>query len=285
MKGLVSAVRGVLSHSARSVGHRCFGVALKDFYAAHGYLPPVIGDCVKYLLQEEHLEREGLFRVPGSGEQLRLLKSAYDQGQIPDLSQQEVFTVCSLLSLYLRELPASVLPCETCETLKERPEDVPWIQACVGSMHVAHRLACNLIFKLAHQMTLHQESNKMSASNLAICLTLDLVHEEGADAIAALASSGRYGSTVACLIANYHEIFKRVEEERLKLIEARSALSSQIEEEERKKQQQQDEEQYHPEARATKPLTIWGQRSKSPCTSPRPSVSVSPRVGQGRQKK
>lgn len=57
------------------------------------------------------MEHRGLFRLCGSVVRTRQLRQRWDGGERVDLEQEgDVPTVASLLKLFLRELPSSVVP-------------------------------------------------------------------------------------------------------------------------------------------------------------------------------
>lgn len=64
--------------------------------------------CIGWLLL--NLNEEGLFRIPGSTSKVKKLKSALDAGIISiDEFSRDPHTVCTLLKLYLRDLPEPLL--------------------------------------------------------------------------------------------------------------------------------------------------------------------------------
>lgn len=70
----------------------------------------VIRVCVACLL--EHLEEEGLFRIPGSTSKVKKLKYIFDSGIVPDDFDDFIndpHSVAGTLKSYLRELPEPLL--------------------------------------------------------------------------------------------------------------------------------------------------------------------------------
>jgi RalA-binding protein 1 len=75
-------------------------------------LPAVVYRCLEYLRAKQAISEEGIFRLSGSNIVIKGLRDRFNnEGDIKLLDGQyyDVHAVASLLKLYLRELPASVL--------------------------------------------------------------------------------------------------------------------------------------------------------------------------------
>ncbi|KAF1838310.1 hypothetical protein BDW02DRAFT_565131 [Decorospora gaudefroyi] len=75
-------------------------------------LPAVVYRCLEYLRAKQAINEEGIFRLSGSNIVIKGLRDRFNtEGDIKLLDGQyyDVHAVASLLKLYLRELPASVL--------------------------------------------------------------------------------------------------------------------------------------------------------------------------------
>ena len=96
-----------------------FGIPLQeaaDFCMAAGtdvYLPAVVFRCLDYLEANGASSEEGIFRLSGSNVVIKALRERFNvEGDIDLLAQgqyYDVHAVASLLKLYLRELPTTVL--------------------------------------------------------------------------------------------------------------------------------------------------------------------------------
>jgi RalA-binding protein 1 len=75
-------------------------------------LPAVVYRCLEYLQDKKAINEEGIFRLSGSNIVIKGLRDRFNiEGDIKLLDGQyyDVHAVASLLKLYLRELPASIL--------------------------------------------------------------------------------------------------------------------------------------------------------------------------------
>ncbi|CAG5174959.1 uncharacterized protein ALTATR162_LOCUS7911 [Alternaria atra] len=99
-------------------GRSVFGIPLMEaveFTQPDGVnvaLPAVVYRCLEYLRAKKAISEEGIFRLSGSNIVIKGLRDRFNnEGDIKLLDGQyyDVHAVASLLKLYLRELPASVL--------------------------------------------------------------------------------------------------------------------------------------------------------------------------------
>ena len=76
------------------------------------YLPAVVYRCLEYLRTKRAFREEGIFRLSGSANVIKALRERFNvEGDVDLLGGDyyDVHAVASLLKLYLRELPTSIL--------------------------------------------------------------------------------------------------------------------------------------------------------------------------------
>jgi len=96
-----------------------FGVPLTESIEAaqavgvNTELPAVMYRCIEYLTFKDAIAEEGIFRLSGSNTVIRALRDRFntegDVDLVEDQKNYDIHAVASLLKLYLRELPASIL--------------------------------------------------------------------------------------------------------------------------------------------------------------------------------
>ncbi|XP_011690524.1 PREDICTED: ralA-binding protein 1 isoform X1 [Wasmannia auropunctata] len=140
-------------------------------------LPLVARDCIDYV--EEHgMNVEGLYKVPGVKSKVQHLKKLYNNREPVNISEFEPTVATSLLILFLRDLPESVL---------ENSETISRFEQAASTKDVAQREAqlaqltqqlpeCNRI--LLAWVTLHldnvttrEKTTKMNAQTISMTLS------------------------------------------------------------------------------------------------------------------
>ncbi|KAI0999594.1 hypothetical protein K3495_g8603 [Podosphaera aphanis] len=122
-------------------------------------------------------EVEGLYRVPGSGPEIKKWRRRFDQELDIDLFEQQdlydINIIGSMLKAWLRELPDELLPKATQEKIAREcanSEKVP--QLLVDELSNLSPFNYYLLFAITCHLSLllaHSEKNKMDYRNLCIC--------------------------------------------------------------------------------------------------------------------
>jgi len=111
---------GFPSHERPPFGIRAvFGVPLAEAVEfshpvdATTELPAVVYRCIEYLTYKHAIAEEGIFRLSGSNAVIKALKDRFntegDVDLVADDRNYDIHAVASLMKLYFRELPASIL--------------------------------------------------------------------------------------------------------------------------------------------------------------------------------
>jgi RalA-binding protein 1 len=138
------------------------------------FLPAVVYRCIEYLEAREAMNEEGIFRLSGSQNVIKALRERFNnEGDVRLLEGDyfDVHAVASLLKLYLRELPASVLTRDLhLDFLKvldveEKEKRVAAFNVLVHKLPRANEeLLSNLCSYLA-DIANHADVNKMNVRN------------------------------------------------------------------------------------------------------------------------
>ena len=76
-------------------------------------LPAVVYRCIQYLTYKDAIAEEGIFRLSGSNTVIKSLKDRFntegDVNLVTEDTHYDIHAVASLLKLYFRELPSSIL--------------------------------------------------------------------------------------------------------------------------------------------------------------------------------
>jgi len=188
-------------HSNAVIPGRIFGrrlgdlskllVSLEDSQDTDVLVPKLVVSACKYI--EDHVQIEGIYRMSGSAARQKAMRKEIDtfDRDFREMSPPpSVLDVASLLKQFLRELPLPVVPRIFHQVLASSFSSPPSsklenLLLCLLLLPSDH-LAC-LSFLLHHLATVANSSNhnKMTATNLAIVLTPNLLPIQDAQTVAA----------------------------------------------------------------------------------------------------
>jgi len=160
-----------------------FGVPLDQAIAVarikEGYeLPAIVYRCIGYLDAKNAAYEEGIYRLSGSSNTIKMLKERFNtEGDIDllaEANQYDVHAISGLLKLYLRELPTPVLTRDlhpefvNVVDLLDRGERINELGRLVSALPIPnYTLLRTLIAHLIHVVQ-NSDINKMTARNIGI---------------------------------------------------------------------------------------------------------------------
>ncbi|RPA79777.1 Rho GTPase activation protein [Ascobolus immersus RN42] len=153
-------------------------------------IPIVLTDCSRYL-RAYGLRTEGLFRVAASKQILDIAQEAYDRRQRIRMNEFGPHVAAGLVKLYYRSLPSPIIPERIYEDLEVRfdknntasKEETLRIllyntETNGGLPEDSRKLLTRHLLPLLSLVAAHEPDNKMTASNLAICISASLTRSE-----------------------------------------------------------------------------------------------------------
>ncbi|TPX60576.1 hypothetical protein PhCBS80983_g01671 [Powellomyces hirtus] len=204
---------------------KVFGAPLHDIMGANGEkgIPRVIADCIHYI-RTDGLETEGIFRRSPSSKQLQHAKRAYnrDDEHFELQKSGDVHLACVLLKSFFRDLPEPVFSGAMYDVIRgihaceNENEQVKFIgNAVVPLLPVPTFQLVAAIFSLLHQVHLNSDKNLMTANNLTIVWSPNLVRSDNPVvdfSMGALgAQGGGAGTMIKLCIERYPDIFVQIE--------------------------------------------------------------------------
>ncbi|KAJ2537821.1 hypothetical protein EV175_006608 [Coemansia sp. RSA 1933] len=204
---------------------QAFGVALdrlvdKDGATVARMAPKAVLESISYI-RRTGLDTEGLFRRSPPSTALRAAKERYNLGETVDLEQAGgVHVAAVLLKLFFRELPQAVfgggysvvrgLPQATEAGQSEDRQAVAEQMASVrvryvreeivGSLSKEYRRLLCCTFALLRAVAQREETNKMTAYNLAVVWAPNLARSEDPVEDVAMCAAGPGAATVGAVV-------------------------------------------------------------------------------------
>jgi len=199
-------------------GYPIFGTSLQDHIRdlglESGIAFPLQLCCVKLL--ELGLDEEGLFRLTAGASKVKRLRAEIEAGHafINNIDGYDHHVFTGLIKTYLRELPSPLMGEELyndwLEAGRLTGEDrFNAIWNLLQSDYLPRENYRNIqyLFRFLHEVTLHSDKNKMSANNLAIVITPNVIWSNTAVQDAMDVGSGGVLQQVVELIISQHTWF------------------------------------------------------------------------------
>ncbi|EJU03378.1 Rho GTPase activation protein [Dacryopinax primogenitus] len=148
-------------------------------------IPRPLRDCAEYI-RSSGLDVEGLFRRSPNSVLLRQAQDAYDRGHPVTLSSfGDPHLAAVLFKIFFHELPEPLFAESTysiirrCPPPSDDPEDTAAItyirEEILASLSENASYVLAFALHLMHDVSLHSGKNRMDATNLALCLSPNLV--------------------------------------------------------------------------------------------------------------
>jgi len=143
-------------------------------------------------------------------------------GRLVDLNEQDIHNVCSLVKLWLREIPGGLFPGKTfwqvIDALRSVEGRLPdamaeciiMIQTVIDDLPIANYNVLRCICDHLVQASTHEDITNMAEGNFAICFGQTILTPPNDHA--AIMATGYANRFVSILLNNYHAIFERDQE-------------------------------------------------------------------------
>ncbi|XP_032256698.1 protein FAM13A isoform X3 [Phoca vitulina] len=204
-----------LNEQRNSTYKKLFGVSLQDLQQqglTENGIPAIVGTIVEYLVKHG-LTQEGLFRVNGNVKVVEQLRCKFESGAPVELGRDgDVCSAASLLKLFLRELPESVVTSTLHprfvqlfrddrndaqeSSLRDLIEELPDTHYCLL------KYLCQFLTKVAK----HHVQNRMNVHNLATVFGPNCFHVP--PGLEGMKEQDICNKIMAKLLENYNTLFE-----------------------------------------------------------------------------
>jgi RalA-binding protein 1 len=141
-------------------------------------LPAVVYRCIQYLEARNAIHEEGIFRLSGSNVVIKALRERFnnesDINLLEDEQYYDIHAVASLLKLYLRELPTTILTRDlhleflSVTEMPVHSEKIAALSELVLRLPQANATLLKYLIAFLIKIINHQDSNKMTVRNVGI---------------------------------------------------------------------------------------------------------------------
>ncbi|KAK9235449.1 hypothetical protein V1525DRAFT_268243 [Lipomyces kononenkoae] len=131
-------------------------------------------ECINHL-SVEGIYTPSIFRISPKLDHLSILREAYDRCQLVDLHDYSPHVVASLLKLFLRLLPTPPLPLSLMDKFPDFTATAENTIMVASSLPQQTIVLFMILVPLLRTIASHDQSSKMTVSNLAKCITPSLI--------------------------------------------------------------------------------------------------------------
>ncbi|KAL1877343.1 hypothetical protein VTK73DRAFT_8716 [Phialemonium thermophilum] len=141
-------------------------------------LPAVVYRCIQYLDAKNAVFEEGIFRLSGSNVVIKQLRERFnnesDVNLLTDEQYYDIHAVASLLKLYLRELPTTILTRDlhleflSVTEMPDHKEKIAALAELAERLPQANATLLKYLIAFLIKIINHQDTNKMTVRNVGI---------------------------------------------------------------------------------------------------------------------
>ncbi|XP_035851405.1 T cell activation RhoGTPase activating protein b isoform X2 [Sander lucioperca] len=163
---------------------RLFGQPLSNICPDECSLPKPVSE-VLLLLRKRGPSTEGVFRKPCNNKNMRDIREQLNSGLEVDMEGQPVVLLVGLLKSFLKELPGSLLVSELYDKWMvalnndDTQQRALEIKKVVDDLPGPNKLLLQHLVCVLHHILESADTNKMDASNLAVCIAPTLLQLDG----------------------------------------------------------------------------------------------------------
>ncbi|KAF7725431.1 hypothetical protein EC973_009605 [Apophysomyces ossiformis] len=162
-----------------------FGSSLEAYAKEHGRtVPLVVTKCIEAVERMGGLQKEGIYRISGRQSNVEMLKHAFEHNEeslVID-SKYDVFTIASVLKIYLREMAQPLFNMAMQNRLeyshmdeKQRPRML--LQRKLAALSKPHRDTLSAVINHLAKVAAASQVNKMHLQNLSVIFTPAIFHD------------------------------------------------------------------------------------------------------------
>ena len=223
-----------------------FGIPLEEaVQVSSSDIPNPIRDVMRHILAQGRIDTEGIFRIPGSAEEVDQLRKYYDgePSSCPEgiTERTDVHSTCGLLKLFLRELPDPLLTFKFYEPFVyvqrnqvfDLTTKLMHMKNLLNALPEVNVTLLKELIQFLHKVAEHSAKNKMTMSNLAIVFGPELLRSDDDSMIKLLQNAGCVNAITKGIFEDFEFFYcgqpsKKLAEERRKTLDAKALLDGSL---------------------------------------------------------
>ncbi|KAI8384955.1 uncharacterized protein BYT42DRAFT_564202 [Radiomyces spectabilis] len=159
----------------------------KQVQSEKGTIPLIVQTCIE-AVETRGMDYEGIYRKSGGAGQMRIIQQAFEQGNIPDLCDEQEFNdVCAITSIlkqYFRDLPNPLFTHELhakfmeATMMSDTTEQYHQFQRAIHSLPAENYDTLKYLMQHLDNVRQHSKDNLMTSKNIAVVFGPTLMRHE-----------------------------------------------------------------------------------------------------------
>lgn len=212
-----------------------FGVPLEKLKKP---IPDII-DKLIIQIENNHLQKEGIYRIPGSFDVIKKMKSLVDNGstieEIVDSigNKERPYSLCGLLKLWVRELPEPLLTynlfddCINAAKIEDETKRNETIKKLIGKIPFANKKALARLIYHFNLVSQHEKDNKMNTESISVVFGMNILKPKKEDPTFLVANTKYINKVTELLVSNpEYFLYKEYLKESSSLLDDETTLGS-----------------------------------------------------------
>ncbi|SAM05181.1 hypothetical protein [Absidia glauca] len=162
-----------------------FGSSLDEYTLEHQRtVPLIVSKCIDAIEQMGGLQKEGIYRISGRQTNVDMLKTEFEKNEesCQPQAHYDVFTIASVLKIYLRELVVPLVPYSVSDrliysTVQNLQQRLAFLQHKISELSQSRRDTLKAVVCHLERVNAHAEINKMNLQNLSYMFTPAIFHD------------------------------------------------------------------------------------------------------------
>ncbi|CAO3592178.1 unnamed protein product [Absidia cylindrospora] len=159
-----------------------FGGSLMEYHAEHDRTVPVLVTKCVDAIDSMGLQKEGIYRISGRQSNVENLKHAFNKKEMDIDRRYDVFTIATVLKIYLRQLEEPLLKIDMTTRvkyteLKDKQRQLMYLQTILSGLSKPHRDTLLTVIRHLAKVNANSHVNKMTLQNLSVIFTPAIFHD------------------------------------------------------------------------------------------------------------
>lgn len=199
---------------------RVFGVPLEEIMKREGETMPIplITDQLIRFIEKNGTNIEGIFRIPGSSNEINRLKRNFDRGHDVFLEREakDIHVVAALLKMFIKEMPVPLICSDVYDSFiaiaSANPEQqCSMMTDLIRTLPTCHQALLKRLMQLMVKISENKATNKMTPSNLSIVFSMNIAWPQDNDPARVLKDTGAIKSLFELLLIHFDQVFDSFE--------------------------------------------------------------------------